>query len=446
MAGDQSEKKDLQQAAKAVLELNWTGHFTKPAQHMYPHQWAWDAGFIAIGEVHYNQKRAQRELRHLFKGQWKNGMVPHIVFNEDKSVKSYFPGSDFWKTERSSNAPQSINTSGICQPPVLATAIRHILDYAEDKEAALAFAEELYPKLKAWHDFLYRERDPDNERLVYIRHPWESGQDNSPAFDDPLDNIQSDSDQIPDYKREDLNFVDRGQRPSDSNYDRFIYLVDFFRKRNYDEKRIRRDGCPVMIQDALFNALLCRAGQDLAEIAERLSEDPKPIRQRANKTADAINKKLWNEEQKIYFDFDLKAGKQVESHELSGFLPFFAGIPDEAQAERMFDYLNTADFCRLDEYSLAVPSFDRRESGYSPTTYWRGPIWINLNWMLWEGLRQYGYDDYAQKVKNTIYALVETNGFHEYFDPDTGEGYGADQFSWTASLFLDIWYRDEKET
>jgi len=91
----------------------------------------------------------------------------------------------------------------------------HIISFTDDNNEALSFASKMYLKLKKWHDFLYRERDPNNEGIIYIRHPWESGMDNSPAFDDVLEKIQSNAAQIPDYEREDIKFVDKGQRPSD---------------------------------------------------------------------------------------------------------------------------------------------------------------------------------------------------------------------------------------
>lgn len=65
--------------AKKILDGNWTGSYTKPSPSLYPHQWNWDSGFIAIGYSHYNQKRAEMELLSLFNAQWPNGMLPQIV-------------------------------------------------------------------------------------------------------------------------------------------------------------------------------------------------------------------------------------------------------------------------------------------------------------------------------------------------------------------------------
>jgi hypothetical protein len=72
---------DLVQQAKMVLEFNWTGEYTKPGPRFYPHQWSWDSALVAIGYSHYDQERAARELRRLFESQWKNGLLPQIVFN-----------------------------------------------------------------------------------------------------------------------------------------------------------------------------------------------------------------------------------------------------------------------------------------------------------------------------------------------------------------------------
>src|SRR5512141_1685078 len=100
--------------AKESLRENDMGIFTKPAPRQYPHQWNWDAAVIALGYSHFDLPRALEEIRFLLKGQWQDGMVPHIVYHTGPS--DYFPTPDFWQIEGSSSAP-SIATSGITQPP-----------------------------------------------------------------------------------------------------------------------------------------------------------------------------------------------------------------------------------------------------------------------------------------------------------------------------------------
>jgi mannosylglycerate hydrolase len=425
----------LVQQAQLVLDFNWNGEYTEPGPRLYPHQWSWDSAFIAMGYAHYAQDRATTEITHLFGSQWDNGLLPHMVFNS--RFGHYFPGIEFWDAERSSNAPRESKTSGVVQPPLHATAVLYVYRHAQDEAAAKEFLRRLFPKLGAWHEYLYRERDPEGEGLVYIRHPWESGMDDSPMWDSIMERLQLRPEQVPQYKRADTHFVAAEDRPLDAAYDRFAYLVKFFADRDYDEAKIR-EGCPFLVQDVLFNALLCRADQDLAEIARVLGEDPTPLEQRTRKTARAMNEKLWDEQHGIYLDFDLTTGRPLQVYVAPNFVPLYAAIPDEEQASRMVGTLQNPGFGLSDESLTPVPSYDRYGFLFFPTRYWRGPVWININWLLTRGLQRYGYEEQAQRLRETIFSLCRDQGFYEYYDPTTGLGHGSDLFSWTAALLLDV--------
>lgn len=428
---------ELARRAKAVLDGNRVGSWTKPAPNLYPHQWSWDSAFIAIGYARYDQPHAESELRSLFVAQWTNGLVPHIVFNPQAT--RYFPNPEMWRTIGNPRVPRDQLTSGIVQPPVHATAVLHIFRHAQDQGRARAFLAEMFPRLRDWHAYLYRERDPRREGLVYVRHPWESGQDNSPLWDASLGRIHPRPDEVPAYRRVDTTIVDAADRPTDAEYDRYMYLVKLFADRDYDEARIYPD-CPYLIQDVFFNTLLCRANRDLAEIARVLGEDAAPFEAWAEQTAHAIDTKCWDEEQGIYVDFDLAAGAPIPVHVAAGFTPLYAGIPSAERAQRLYGYLNSPAFCRLDEACYPVPSYNRQAPDYSPNRYWRGPVWINVDWLLSHGLRRYGFEAYADRLSQAIVDLVRDHGFFEYFNPETGQGHGTDQFSWTAALLLDLLY------
>ncbi|HEY4385914.1 MAG TPA: trehalase family glycosidase, partial [Ktedonobacteraceae bacterium] len=394
--------KDLYQQAVEVLQKNWTGTFTKPGALLYHHQWSWDSAFVAIGYAHYDQERAEREMRTLFEGQWSNGMIPHIVFADQ--ADDYFPPPAFWETGRIAMASRSHGTSGIVQPPVHATAILHMYRHAQDVAQARNFLIEAFPHLKAWHEYLYRERDPQGEGLVFIRHPWES-QDNSPIWNPVYLHMQLKPEDIPAYTRVDTRNVNAELRPRNEDYDRYAYLVKFFAARDYDEAKIAQD-CPFLVQDVLFNALLCQGNRDLAEIACLIGEDPVPFEQMAERTAQTINQKLWNEERGVYIDFDLVTGEYIHKYTAAGFLPLFAGIPDAERARRMYGYLNSISFYSLDEQAYPVPTYDRTEPDFEPSRYWRGPVWINIDWLLYHGLQRYGFVEYAEHIKQTIIELV----------------------------------------
>jgi glycogen debranching enzyme len=100
--------------------------------------------------------------------------------------------------------------------------------------------------------------------------------------------------------------------------------------------------------------------------------------------------------------------------------------------------LERSGFGFSDESITPVPSYDCYGFAFFPTRYWRGPVWININWFLAQGLDRYGYEDHAGRLQRAIVSLCQDEGFYEYFDPLTGAGHGSDLFSWTAALFLDV--------
>ena len=315
---------DYLEKAKNILENNRSGLFTKPAPSLYPHQWNWDSAFIAIGLSHYDTRRAIQEIETLFEAQWFNGMVPQIVFNR-KNLGHYFPEPDFWQTEKCANAPVDRLTSGITMPPVYTIAVEKIYTNGVKSKTVVSFLRRIYPKLIRAHDYLYQERDPEKEGLVYIRHPWESGIDNSPNWDEPLKRIDLEKTKLPGYERKDLEHgVNSQMRPTSDEYDRYVYLVDIFRQNNYDEAGIR-SVCPFLIQAPLFNSILCRANESLVRIAEVIGEDPNLPEKWAQKTGAAIRDKLWHKDLEIFGAYDLVADSLIEVDTAAGFLPLYAG-------------------------------------------------------------------------------------------------------------------------
>jgi len=424
--------------AKAILDDNWTGASTRPAPALYPHQWNWDSGFIAIGRSHYDIRRAAQEIESLFAAQWSNGMLPQIVFNPD-ALGHYFPEPDFWQAERSPHSPPGILTSGITMPPVHAIVVEKIFLNARKHKGIRTFLERMYPRIMAQHEYLYRERDPYNEGLAYIRHPWESGIDNSPTWDIPLRRIHVKRNALPTYTRRDLDHVDNpSMRPTDFDYDRYVYLVDLFRKHNYDEFEIRGT-CPFLIQDPLFNSILCRANESLARIAEEIGESPATAQSWHARTAAAIRTKLWHEEHEMFDAFDLVSQTLLEVDTAAGFMPLYAAAATEAQAEKLYIHLNSCSFCALHQGNcFTIPNYDIKKEGFDRINYWRGPVWMNINWMLAQGLQRYGYTLKADSLRKDLLQLPIRFGFYEYFDSFDGTGYGSNNFSWTAALFIDL--------
>jgi len=248
------------------------GDWTRAAPNLYPHQWSWDSAFIAIGLAHFDTRRATRELFALFEHQWRTGKVPHIVFNPDAPPESYFPGPEHWACAAASPdaPPAPPYTSCLCQPPVHAIAALRVWEVAERSggegiDEARAFLRQIYPKLLLWHRYLMTHRDPEGSGLVTIYHPWESGTDNSPRWDEPLFNVEAGD--IPPYPRHDLRHVaNPSERPTGADYDRYLWLVKLIKRAGCDERNIYRSH-PFLVKDALFSAILVAANEALLEIA-----------------------------------------------------------------------------------------------------------------------------------------------------------------------------------
>ncbi|HEV3465213.1 MAG TPA: hypothetical protein VG846_14685, partial [Actinomycetota bacterium] len=221
----EEERARLLAAAGELLEANRRGAGTVPSPALYPHQWSWDAAFVAIGRSRLDQWRAAHELDSLLGGQWANGMVPHIVFNPAVPATAYFPGPAFWRAGELGGAPAGVETSGITQPPLHARAALEVYDHAADRGAALAFLARLYPRLVRQHDYLARHRALAGHGLAAIVHPWESGLDNSPVWDAPLAAVALAPGAVAPYRRRDLDHAEAADRPTDRDYDRYIYLA-----------------------------------------------------------------------------------------------------------------------------------------------------------------------------------------------------------------------------
>jgi hypothetical protein len=463
------------------------------------------------------------ELRTLFKAQWSNGMVPHIVFNPEvglyrysrqsllglgpqrhffllplsSSLSSppstmllslhqiqvvptapgrtfppppllppsllclifqywnstyYFPGPDWWQSYAMPQAPKGVNTSGLCNPPVHATAVLRLFQNAAKKhhhEPELRnFLSEMYPKLVLWHTYLARERDPDGLGLIYTRHPWESGMDNSPAWDPVLDRIKLTPEQIPKFNRTDCKHVNCTDRPSQFDYDRYVYLLVLYRNNSYNETKLR-EVSPFLVLDTLFNSIWSKANFDLAEIATILghARDARMWSSLGLKTRHAMNKYLWNPELGVYQDYDLVAKTFISEFVIAGnFLPIYGNVPDNSQLNAMFGkWLDTDHFCAIKNNSCYVlPTLDMTSVNFTDHNYWRGPVWINMDWLLYQGLQKYNSSEigvltpYIEKLWNSIIGLVEKNGMYEYFSPLDGTPHGTGNFSWTASLIIDL--------
>lgn len=432
-------QEELFEEAKKVLKHNDRGKFTVPAGDLYPHQWLWDSCFVAIGLRHTDIERAKTELTSLLRGQWSNGMLPNIIFNDSAEHRE----RNLWRSYLSPYAPSDVATSGITQPPLLAEAVVRVGQKMRLAERRTWY-QQMYPHLLKHHEWLYRDRDPHEEGLVLLLHPYESGLDNSPPWISELRKHsmpwwvriieRTHLDVLVNMVRRDTRHVPPGQRMSNIEALSYWAAVHRLRRKAYNSEALLSRSL-FAVEDLAFNCILIRANEHLKEMAHAIKEEvPSWLAERMDKTKEALQQ-LWSEAYGQYYSRNFVSHKLIEEASVATLLPFYAGIVPEDKAGRLLELLKRKEYFGAD---WPVPSVPLSSPSFEEHKYWQGPTWINLNWLIIDGLKRSGHYKEAQDLKKKTFELVKQSGFYEYFSPKDGSPAGAANFSWTAALIIDL--------
>jgi hypothetical protein len=431
----------IRRAAAATLVRNWRGSWTVPSARLYPHQWSWDSGFIAVGWARLSTRRAFAELATLHGAQWSDGRVPHIVFSRSVGEEAYFPGPAFWRPLPVDGPPRGVSTTGLVQPPVHAVAALAVARLAAEAEIARHLPR-LYRRLDAHHDYLFRRRRVASG-LVAIVHPWESGLDNSPLWDEPLLAVPAVTSGIA-GRRRDLASASGRHRPTDEDYARYLHIAGAYRDRGCADDA--PDALPFHVVDPLFNTVLAWSERSMAELAAMLGRPGGHHLERADALERAVHDRLYDASLGCYTALDVRTGRPLRKRTIAGLVPLvLPGIP-AAHRRAVLDTLVGPAFRAGDPGVCGVPTYDLTAPDLELQRYWRGPTWINTNWLLLKGLEAVGEHALAGWLRASMAGLVAGGGFREYFDPTNGAGLGADDFSWSAALVLDVLASDGSGT
>lgn len=372
--------------------------YTVPSPDSYPYQWLWDSCFHAIILSHFNIEDAKLEILSLLSRQFDNGLIPHIIY-WDKMTKTDFPLINWGKDQ----------TSSITQPPMIAYAVWQIFQKDNDK----SFIKKVYPNLYNFYKYLLTERDPHQKHLIGILNPDESGEDNSPRFDLALK----------------LPAVHTMEKSRQKRFE----LADQNIKCNFDAPFCMRNF--FWVKDVPFNSIMVENLKILSQIAEVLghSEDAKFFLREQEKIVEAMKKFMF--EDNLFWSTFGKDYQKIKVKTWAIFAPLFAQILSKDQAKKLVDdyLLNPKEF----KTEFLLPTVSISEASFDKQGLWRGPVWIATNWFVYKGLIKYNFLDIAQQIKQSSISLISRSGFREQFDPFTGEGYGARNFTW-GGLVLDM--------
>ena len=435
-----SSRNDLAQRALEVLERNHREQWTCPSGVLYPHQWLWDSCFHAIGLAHDEPERAAQELRALFRGQWSNGMLPHMIFAAGiRDVGS----RRIWQSKRDPRAPRDVETSCITQPPLPSITAWLVSRQLGEADRHLLLAD-LYPRLVEYHEWLYRERDPDRRGLVTLIHPWECGLDTTPPWMRALRKMSAPwwlrfaltlrLGRLVRFFRKDTRLAPAAERASDDDGLRMLALARRAKRHGFDLHRMPRHRS-VLIEDLAFNSILAVSNQALRHIAKELKISIDTELEARFEATEIALEELWDEDSGQYYSRDSVHDRLLKISTVATFLPLWAGTASPARARRVIDLLRESSGYRP---SYPVPSVPIDASQFDEDRYWKGPTWVNTNWMIINGLKVYEQREVADRLTERTLDMVDRAGFHEYFSPLSGAGYGAAEFSWTAALVVDL--------
>lgn len=425
---------ELLAAAKAVLRSNDAGHLVKAGPKLYPHQWSWDAAFNAIGLAHLDPQRAITEWQTLFSGQWSTGMLPHIVFADDPD---YFPGFDVWGTQPVPARPSRVATSGISQPPVHAYCLLRtyeVMDANGAGEQARDFIAEAVARLAVSHAWFQRVRMNNPSGLIEIHHGWESGMDNSPRFDSAYANVVPPFEQI--LGRTDLKYAAGAQRPTDEDYQRYIWLIMQMRSVNFDDERLAQV-MDFRVGDVFMTACLALSAQALEQLANIVGDQlvASESRECAARARRAVLASV--DEQGLCRDFDIRTGQWSRVRSLASFSALLCGGDARVVAAQRHMIMGK-DWMGHPDNAFRLPgSTSLNDPQVQPSAYWRGPVWPIMNWFFARRALDVNDQELAQLLRSEGLAELGDQMFAEYYHPVSVEPLGSPHQSWSAMAAID---------
>ncbi|MGW6140530.1 MGH1-like glycoside hydrolase domain-containing protein [Streptomyces sp. NPDC055140] len=366
--------------------------------------WAWDTWKQAVGTARFAPDLAESQIRSMFDRQIRAdsttrpqdaGMIPDVIFYNDPAR-----GGGNWN-ERNS------------KPPLAAWAVWEVYAKTGDKD----FLREMYPKLAAYQAWWYRNRDHDHNGLAEygatvdaannspeerrLAAAWESGMDNAPRFDAALG-------------------------------------TDVVANHAADGTLL---GYSLTQESVDLNSYLAADQGYLARIAGALGHgsDAGRWKRRSATTATAVRTTMYDPADGWFHDTALGTGAPLTARGrgIEGAVPLWTGTASKAQARAVRDKLTDPE-----EFATAVPfpTVSKSSPYFSPTAYWRGPVWFDQAYFALGGLRRYGYDKDADALTDRLLThasgLTGNGPIMENYDPTTGAPLNSPNFSWSAALLL----------
>ncbi|MCC8360616.1 MGH1-like glycoside hydrolase domain-containing protein [Salinimicrobium sediminilitoris] len=379
------EYRDLLAKLILTLQNNWrspagnlkhAGLFPSYHYKWFHGFWAWDSWKHAAALAAYDPQLAKDQVKAMYDHLDENGFMPDVVYRDNLIEENNYRDT---------------------KPPLSAWAVWKIYETDADKE----FLIELFPKLEKQHQWWYTDRDHDKDGLAeygstdgtLIAAKWESGMDNGVRFD------------------------------------RSKLLKNGEKAYSLDQESVD------------LNAYLYAEKLYLAKIAAVLELDNK-IGEYENLAA-ALKTKIQNQffdtKTGWFYDTSLDGNEFIKVRGSEGWIALFTEVASQEQAAHMKETMMDPQ-----HFNLKVPlqTLDATHPAFEPDGgYWRGPNWLDQAYFGLMGLRNYGYETEANELAYKLLhqaegVLKSGKSIRENYNPVTGEGLEAQNFSWSAAHLL----------
>ena len=336
-----------------------------PSKLGYVGLWLWDNAMHALAYRHVDAELARNQIRSMLAHQLPNGMVPDVVYDDGIVAAIDHP-----------------ITGEVTKPPILAWAALKLHETDPD----IDFLSEIYVPLVRLNAWWFSMNDDDGDGLVQYNHPYSSGLDDSPLWD---------------------------------------------------------QGMPV--ESPELNTYLCVQMGSLAMIAEALHMDAEARmwKRRAAAIVSRMIEHFWDAEAGLFWA--IKDHQPVRVTTPFNLYPLWTGQLPEHIRERLMGHLRNPE---MFWGPFVLPTVARNDPHYDPQTMWRGPVWANINYFFIEALRQIGENDLADQLRErTLEMIMAHRDIYEYYDAETGAPppKAVNNFGWTSAVFIDLAIQASRE-
>jgi hypothetical protein len=384
-----SSESVIRSDASNLLESNWDeiSGYCRPHPVKYPHLWLWDSCFHSIAWAALSDGRALVELSAVFRKQLGNGFLPHMVYAGPTISRGPLDG-----------------ISSFTQPPVYGRSLSAAWSLRQPQEKFALTRSELLRAAGKGLEYLWRYRRLGNG-LLFIVHPWESGADHSPRWDDWM--VRG-GEELPEYDRQAWESFD----------DLFVQAASYSAHGDAQWSGL------FVVAPAAFNAIAAYAAAQLYELTGE-----RKWQRRSIELGDAMDQVLWDEGIGLFADYPVVGGgPSARIPTLDGAL----GALATNSARRANGILDQLD----DELRFAAPYGMRYlpldHERYQPDKYWRGPTWPQLNYLLFLACRRWDRELLAVRLAEMTRRGVHRADFSEFWNPETGQALAAGRQTWSA--------------